>query len=218
MVHPAHNGGVSQRQAAFRHHLHRVAVAELEAQIPSHAQDDDLPVRVAAREQLPDPEARSSPHPQLIGRAENGRESELHQSPYFEVVAVARVARGTFLMRHALPEKTLKHEDAAATASRADGFTGPLTVRVEEKRQAPSRRLHGLPTLQKLCGSRFGWSAARTLEVAQELYDGEGKRLITYPRAESRYLPENPLRAGSPSHHGNPAERKHTRNLARMPG
>ena len=109
---------------------------------------------------------------------------------YFEVVALARVASGTFQMRHAPPEKILKQEDAAAIAARADGFTGPLSVKVEEKRQAPPR-LHDLPTLQKLCGSRFGWSAARTLEVAQELYDGEGKKLITYPRAESRYLPEN---------------------------
>jgi DNA topoisomerase III len=109
---------------------------------------------------------------------------------YFEVVAVARVASGMFLMRHAPPEKILKQENAAAIASRADGFTGPLSVKVEEKRQLPPR-LHDLPTLQKLCGSRFGWSAARTLEVAQELYDGEGKKLITYPRAESRYLPEN---------------------------
>jgi DNA topoisomerase-3 len=75
-------------------------------------------------------------------------------------------------------------------AARADGFTGPLSVTVEEKRQAPPR-LHDLPTLQKLCGSRFGWSAARTLDVAQELYDGEGKKVITYPRAESRYLPES---------------------------
>jgi DNA topoisomerase-3 len=109
---------------------------------------------------------------------------------YFGVVAVARVADGTFLMRHAPPERILKQEDAEAIAARAAGFTGPLTVKVEEKRQAPPR-LHDLPTLQKLCGSRFGWSAARTLAVAQELYDGEGKKLITYPRAESRYLPEN---------------------------
>ena len=45
--------------------------------------------------------------------------------------------------------------------------------------------------MQKLCGSRFGWSAARTLEVAQESYDGAGKEVITYPRAETRYLPES---------------------------
>src|SRR5207302_2320074 len=32
---------------------------------------------------------------------------------------------------------------------------------------------------------------AKTLEVAQELYDGQGKKIITYPRAEVRYLPES---------------------------
>ena len=109
---------------------------------------------------------------------------------YFEVVAIALAAGGTFLMRHAPPQKILQHEDAVLIAARADGFTGPLSVKVEEKRQAPPR-LHDLPTLQKLCSSRFGWSAARTLDVAQELYDGEGKKVITYPRAESRYLPES---------------------------
>ena len=62
-----------------------------------------------------------------------------------------------------------------------------LAVRVEDKRQAPPK-LHDLPSLQKLCGSRFGWSAGKTLEVAQELYDGQGKKIITYPRAEVRYL------------------------------
>jgi DNA topoisomerase III len=41
----------------------------------------------------------------------------------------------------------------------------------------------------KLCSSRFGWSAAKTLQTAQELYDGQGKKIITYPRAEVRYLP-----------------------------
>ena len=47
------------------------------------------------------------------------------------------------------------------------------------------------PSLQKLCGSRFGWPASKTLEVAQELYDGQGKKIITYPRAEVRYLPQS---------------------------
>jgi DNA topoisomerase III len=63
-------------------------------------------------------------------------------------------------------------------------------VRVEDKRQGPPK-LHDLPSLQKLCGSRFGWPASKTLEVAQELYDGQGKKIITYPRAEVRYLPQS---------------------------
>ncbi len=110
--------------------------------------------------------------------------------PYFEVIATAHAAGGAFRMRHAPKERIVKRDDAVAIAALAEGFTGPLGVRVEDKRQAPPR-LHDLPSLQKLCGSRFGWSAARTLEVAQELYGGDGKKVITYPRAETRYLPES---------------------------
>src|SRR3954449_5374149 len=109
---------------------------------------------------------------------------------YFEVVATAQAEAGRFRMRHAPKERILKRKDAVAIAAVAEGFEGPLVVKVEDKRQGPPR-LHDLPSLQKLCGSRFGWSAARTLEVAQELYDGQGKKVITYPRAETRYLPEN---------------------------
>jgi DNA topoisomerase-3 len=109
---------------------------------------------------------------------------------YFEVVATADADAGSLRMRYAPKERILKREDAEAVAAMAEGFEGPLAVKVEEKRQSPPR-LHDLPSLQKLCGSRFGWSAARTLEVAQQLYDGEGKKVITYPRAETRYLPES---------------------------
>jgi DNA topoisomerase III len=108
---------------------------------------------------------------------------------YFEVVATARVAGGEFKMRHAPRERILKRDAAEAAAKAAHNFEGPLGVRVEEKRQRPPK-LHDLPSLQKFCASRFGWSAAKTLEIAQELYDGEGKKIITYPRAEVRYLPE----------------------------
>lgn len=109
---------------------------------------------------------------------------------YFEVVATAKVASGEFKMRHAPQERILRRDVAEAVAAAAQGFEGPLGVRVEDKRQSPPR-LHDLPSLQKLCAARFGWSAARTLEVAQELYDGQGKKIITYPRAEVRYLPES---------------------------
>ncbi|MFC7737805.1 DNA topoisomerase [Roseomonas sp. GCM10028921] len=109
---------------------------------------------------------------------------------YFEVVATAEAGAGPLRMRHAPKERILKREEAEVVAALAEGFEGPLSVKVEGKRQSPPR-LHDLPSLQKLCGSRFGWSAARTLEVAQQLYDGVGKKVITYPRAETRYLPEN---------------------------
>src|SRR3954471_7902980 len=109
---------------------------------------------------------------------------------YFEVVAIAKVASGQFQMRHAPQERIIQRENAQDVVKAAEGFEGPLIVRVEDKRQGPPK-LHDLPSLQKLCGSRFGWPAGKTLDVAQELYDGQGKKIITYPRAEVRYLPQN---------------------------
>src|SRR6202045_2362034 len=123
------------------------------------------------------------------------RELEIHNfrpEDYFEVVATATVESGSFLMRHAPSAKMRIKERirAEAIAKAADGHQGPLGVSIEEKRQAPPR-LFDLPSLQKTCGQRWGWTADKTLAVAQELYDGDGKKLITYPRAEARYLSEN---------------------------
>lgn len=113
---------------------------------------------------------------------------------YFEVVATATVEGGSFLMRHAPPPKMRIKERAQAEtiANAAGGHKGPLGVLIDEKRQAPPR-LFDLPSLQKTCGQRWGWTADKTLSVAQALYDGEGKKLITYPRAEARYLSENQI-------------------------
>jgi DNA topoisomerase-3 len=109
---------------------------------------------------------------------------------YFEIVATAKVAGGQFQMRHAPQDRIVQREIAEAVVNSARDFEGSLAVRVEDKRQGPPK-LHDLPSLQKLCGSRFGWSANKTLEVAQELYDGRGKKIITYPRAEVRFLPQS---------------------------
>ena len=75
---------------------------------------------------------------------------------YFEVVATAQVASGTFQMRHA-PKKgrILERQTAQAVLEAARGFEDPLGVRVEDRRQRPPR-LHDLPLLQKLCSARFG--------------------------------------------------------------
>ncbi|SFL73145.1 Toprim domain-containing protein [Loktanella salsilacus] len=108
---------------------------------------------------------------------------------YFEVVATAMVEGGEFKMRYAPRERILKREIVESVVAAIRDFEGPLGVRVEGKRQGPPKP-HDLPSLQKLCASRFGWAAAKTLEIAQELYDGQGKKIITYPRAEVRYLPE----------------------------
>src|SRR5918995_647802 len=110
---------------------------------------------------------------------------------YFEVVATATVPGGSFQLRHAPPptKRVTSRPQAEAIAAAAEGFRGPLSVKVEARRQSPPRLLD-LPALQKTCGQRWGWTAERTLAVAQELYDGEGRKLITYPRAEARYLAE----------------------------
>ncbi|MEK4031780.1 DNA topoisomerase [Methylocystis sp. IM3] len=74
---------------------------------------------------------------------------------YFEIVVVATVVNGEFLMRHA-PSAKMRIKDrgqAEAITNAAQGYRCPLSVSVEEKRQAPPR-LFDLPSLQKTCGSR----------------------------------------------------------------
>ena len=100
---------------------------------------------------------------------------------YFEVVTTAKVAGSQFQMRHAPQERIVRREIAEEVVSAARDFEGALAVRVEDKRQGPPK-LHDLPSLQKLCGSRFGWPASKTLEVAQELYDGQGKKILSARR------------------------------------
>src|ERR1700716_3498637 len=72
---------------------------------------------------------------------------------YFEVVATAKVAGGQFQMRHAPQDRIVRREIAESVANAARDFEGALSVRVEDKRQGPPK-LHDLPSLQKLCGSR----------------------------------------------------------------
>lgn len=119
---------------------------------------------------------------------------DFRQEDYFEVVALAMVVGGSFEIRHAPPPKDrlTNRRRAEAIAEAARDHAGPLTVETELRRLAPPK-LFDLPTLQKTCGQRWGWTADRTLAVAQELYDGDGKKLITYPRAEARYLAESQI-------------------------
>ena len=48
--------------------------------------------------------------------------------------------------------------------------------------------LYDLTTLQKEANAKHGFTAEQTLETAQKLYE---KKLITYPRTGSRYIPED---------------------------
>ncbi len=56
--------------------------------------------------------------------------------------------------------------------------------RKRETRKPP--QLYDLTSLQRDANYNYGWSAARTLQMAQALY--EKRKLITYPRTDSKYL------------------------------
>ena len=66
------------------------------------------------------------------------------------------------------------------------GKTGRVesVERKEQSERAPL--LYDLTSLQRDANRRFGFSARRTLSTAQSLY--EGKKAITYPRTNSRWL------------------------------
>src|SRR5690606_25679800 len=67
----------------------------------------------------------------------------------------------------------------------------PLAAVTEEKKGSTQAapRLYDLTTLQREANNRFGLSARRTLQIAQALY--ERNKMITYPRTDSRALPED---------------------------
>src|SRR5208283_3198489 len=49
---PAHDRSVTQGNSALGHHFHKISKAELEPQIPAHAEDNDLPVELTALEKI----------------------------------------------------------------------------------------------------------------------------------------------------------------------
>ncbi|MGH8021436.1 MAG: DNA topoisomerase 3, partial [Opitutaceae bacterium] len=80
--------------------------------------------------------------------------------------------------------------------AKADEIAAALTkgtqaiVSEEKKRTTQiSPRLYDLTTLQREANNRYGFSADRTLRIAQALY--ERHKVITYPRTDSRALPED---------------------------
>ncbi|PZP33788.1 MAG: DNA topoisomerase III [Roseateles depolymerans] len=94
-----------------------------------------------------------------------------------------------------------KNDDAERRADRlwnaADAETiakavlgQPAQVSEESKPSTTScGALYDLTTLQREANSRFGFSAKTTLSLAQALY--EKHKVLTYPRTDSRYLPED---------------------------
>jgi DNA topoisomerase III len=77
-------------------------------------------------------------------------------------------------------------ERADEIVSKVSGVDGTVekVERKEQSERAPL--LYDLTSLQRDANRRYGFSARRTLQAAQSLY--EGKKAITYPRTSSRYL------------------------------
>lgn len=106
---------------------------------------------------------------------------------YFEVVAdfqaEAGAFRGTWFNKNG---SRFDHKDAAdAIVFKVNGKRGAIE-KVEKKasRERPPL-LYDLTALQRAANARYSFSAARTLELAQTLYE---KKFITYPRTSSRHL------------------------------
>jgi len=83
-------------------------------------------------------------------------------------------------------------EVARAEAIRAATLGQPGEVTEEAKPETRlSPALFDLTTLQREANARFGFSAKTTLSLAQALY--EKHKVLTYPRTDSRCLPEDYL-------------------------
>src|ERR1043165_6812164 len=81
---------------------------------------------------------------------------------------------------------------SAATESATNALpVATLSLVTEESKPSTSLSplLYDLTSLQRDANSRFGFSAKNTLAIAQSLY--ERHKVLTYPRTDSRALPED---------------------------
>jgi len=100
-------------------------------------------------------------------------------------------AHGSLWDEHRGAPRLWHREIAEAIQRRCSGKNG--VVELEEKKPSTqiAPQLYDLTSLQREANSRFGFSAKRTLQIAQALY--ERHKAITYPRTDSRALPEDYL-------------------------
>src|SRR5438128_500021 len=122
---------------------------------------------------------------------------------YWEVLGTFAVAAGEYAGRwfdekfrkpeddpDARPERLWDEAKARAIASKCAGEPGTVTEESKPSTQiAPL--LYDLTSLQRDANGRFGLSARTTLSLAQALY--EKHKVLTYPRTDSRALPEDYL-------------------------
>ncbi len=122
---------------------------------------------------------------------------------YWEVHATFVAAAGLYEGRWFDPKFVKDEQDPERRDSRLWSAAAAQTIVAacreqpgsvtEESRPSTqqSPALFDLTTLQREANSRFGFSAKTTLALAQTLY--ERHKALTYPRTDSRYLPEDYL-------------------------
>jgi DNA topoisomerase-3 len=98
-------------------------------------------------------------------------------------------ANGSLWDEHRAAPRLWHREIAEAIQRKCTGKEG--VVELEEKKPSTqiAPQLYDLTSLQREANNRFGFSAKRTLQIAQALY--ERHKAITYPRTDSRALPED---------------------------
>ena len=117
------------------------------------------------------------------------REEEIRAfkpEPYWLVEAVFAAAGERVYTGRYLGGKRLPETEAAAVVDACRGREGAITkLERKEERERPDL-LYDLTSLQRHANTLYGFSARRTLQAAQRLY--EEHKAITYPRTNSRYL------------------------------
>ena len=87
-------------------------------------------------------------------------------------------------------DRVWSEREARAIAEAVRGKTASVTEESKPTTQAPGQ-LFDLTSLQREANGKFGFSAKTTLQIAQSLY--ERHKALTYPRTDSRALPEDYL-------------------------
>src|SRR5919197_4607636 len=100
-------------------------------------------------------------------------------------------ANGSLWDEHRSAPRLWHREITAAIQRKCSGKEGIVDLEEKKPTTQAAPQLYDLTTLQREANNRFGFSAKRTLQIAQALY--EKHKAITYPRTDSRALPEDYL-------------------------
>lgn len=88
----------------------------------------------------------------------------------------------------AVSENITNKTDAELLAALCDGSEAIITELKREQKKVSPPKLYDLTSLQREANRYFGFTAKKTLDLLQELYE---EKLVTYPRTDSRFVTED---------------------------